>query len=126
MSIREKIIEFMENADYKPMSKEELAVKFDIGRKDLKEFYQIVSSLEKEGVIVKAKNDKYGLIDNDYLVTGILQGHEKGFGFLIANDRTRKDVFIPAENMNGAMHKDKVIVNITRREEEGKREEGEV
>ena len=34
MSIREKIIEFMEVEEYKPMSKEELAVNFDIDRKE--------------------------------------------------------------------------------------------
>lgn len=126
MTIREKIIKFMDDENYKPMSKEELAVKFDMGRKDLKEFYEIIYNMEKEGTVVKTKNEKYGLIDNDHLITGRLQGHEKGFGFLIANDKERKDIFIPAENMNGAMHGDKVIVNITRREEEGRREEGEV
>lgn len=126
MTIREKIIKFMDDENYKPMSKEELAVKFDMGRKDLKEFYEIIYNMEKEGMVVKTKNEKYGLIDNDHLITGKLQGHEKGFGFLIANDKERKDIFIPAENMNGAMHGDKVIVNITRREEEGRREEGEV
>ena len=69
---------------------------------------------------------KYALIDNDYLVVGTIEGHQRGFGFLIPKDKTRDDVFIPAENMNGAMHGDRVIVNITRRNEFGKREEGEV
>jgi ribonuclease R len=126
MTIREKMIKFMEDENYRPMSKEELAVEFDMGKDDLKAFYQVIYGMEKEGLVVKTRNGKYGLIDNDYLITGKLQGHEKGFGFLIPDDKTRKDIFIPAENMNGAMHGDKVIVNITMREEEGRREEGEI
>lgn len=126
MSIREKIIEYMEEKKYKPMIKEELAVQFNMERGDLKDFYKILESLEKEGVIIKAKNERYGLIDNDYLVTGKLDGHEKGFGFLISKDKDREDIFIPAENMNGAMHGDKVIVNITQRRIGDRREEGEV
>ncbi len=116
----------MEEKQYKPMLKEELAVAFNMGMEDLKKFYDVLKGLEKEGVIIRAKNDRYGLIDNDYLVTGKLDGHEKGFGFLISEDKDREDIFIPAENMNGAMNGDKVIVNITRRKEGDKREEGEV
>lgn len=126
MSIRELIIEFMEEKKYKPMLKEELAVQFDIERRDLESFYKVLGGLEKEGIVIKAKNDKYGLIDNDYLVAGVLEGNERGFGFVIPNDKTRKDIFIPAENMNGAMHGDRVIANITRRQEADRREEGEI
>ena len=126
MKIRERIIKFMEEKTYKPMLKEELAVKFDIERENLKKFYEVLEGLEKEGLIIKAKNNRFGLIDNDYLVTGRLDGHEKGFGFLISDDKDREDIFIPAENMNGAMNGDRVIVNITRRKSTDKREEGEV
>ena len=126
MTVREKIMKFMENENYNPMSKEELAVEFDMGSKDLKKFYEVIDQMEKEGLVVKTKNAKYGLIDNEYLITGKLQGHERGFGFLIPEDKERKDIFVPAENMNGAMHGDKVIVNITRRGDEDRREEGEI
>ena len=126
MSIRTTVIEMMEEKKYKPMLKEELAVQFDIERKDLESFYKILEGLEKEGIIIKAKNDRYGLIDNDYLIAGTLDGNEKGFGFVVTKDKSRGDVFIPAENMNGAMHGDKVIATITRRQEGSKREEGEI
>ena len=38
MSVRENIIKFMEEKNYKPMLKEELVVKFNIEREDLKKF----------------------------------------------------------------------------------------
>lgn len=126
MSIREKIIEFMEEKKYKPMLKEEIAIQFDIERQDLKSFYKILSDLEKEGRIIRTKNEKYGLIDNDYLVAGTLEGNERGFGFVIPNEKAKADIFIPVENMNGAMHGDKVIATITRRQEGERKEEGEI
>lgn len=49
MSIRELIIEFMEEKSYKPMLKEELAVQFNLERKDLENFYKILEGLEKKG-----------------------------------------------------------------------------
>lgn len=126
MSIRERIVELMESKKYRPMLKEELAVYFDIDKKDIKSFYKILESLEKEGLIIKTKNEKYALIDNDYLVVGTIEGNERGYGFLLPKDKTREDIFIPAENMNGAMHGDRVVVNVIKRKELGKREEGEV
>ena len=35
----------------------------------------------------------------------------------VSKDKQEQDIFIPAENMNGAMHGDRVIANLT----EGKR-----
>ena len=126
MSIRENIVEFMESNDYKPMIREEMAVKFNIEKGDLKEFYKILDGLEKEGVLIRNNKDKYGLIKSDYLVVGRLQGHEKGFGFVIPNDKTKEDIFIPAENMNSAMNGDTVVANLLKRNESGRRQEGEI
>ena len=77
MSIKEKIIELMSQKDYKPMSKEELLVKFDIPIEFKKEFFKVLRDLEKEGTIIKSANERYGKIDTDYLVVGKLQGHER-------------------------------------------------
>lgn len=126
MSLREKIIELMEEKNYKPMLKEELAIEFGIDNRDRLDFYKVIEGLEKEGVIIKSKNDKYGLINSDFLVAGILEGNEKGFGFVITKNKSREDVYISAENMNGAMHGDRVIANLIKRSEGGRREEGEI
>ena len=126
MSIKEKIIEFMSQKDYKPMLKEELLVKFDIPIEFKKEFFKVLKDLEKEGIIIKSSNERYGKIDTDYLVVGKLQGHERGFGFVMPEEKENPDVYISAEAMNGAMHGDKVVANVTKRSESGKRQEGEI
>lgn len=127
MSIRERIVELMNSKEYKPMLKEELFVEFGLDFEFRREFYKILTSLEKEGLIIKTKNERYGPLNNEYLLMGKLQGHEKGFGFVIAESKeAREDIFIPAEAMAGAMNGDKVIVNIVKRSDAGKREEGEI
>lgn len=126
MGIRENIINFMKDEAYKPMLKEELAIKFGLKGKEIKTFYKILEDMEREGIIFKIKNDRYGLIDKMNLVVGKLEGNEKGFGFLIPEDKEREDIFIPAEEMNGALHGDKVVVRIINRREIGKKEEGEI
>lgn len=126
MSIREIIVELMKEKDYKPLLREELAAHFNIDKGEAKEFYKILDGLEKEGVIVCNKNGKYGLLNSEYLIVGTLQGHEKGFGFVIPSDKEIDDIFIAAENMNSAMNGDTVIANITKRKEGDKKVEGEI
>ncbi|MFA5577395.1 MAG: ribonuclease R [Tissierellaceae bacterium] len=126
MSIREEIIELMKTKKYKPKLKEELAIYFDLEKKEFKDFFSILEGLEKEGLLIKTKNERYVLIDNDYLVVGKVEGNERGFGFLIPDIKARDDIFIPGENLNGAMHGDRVVVNVTRRGQGSRREEGEV
>ena len=126
MTIREKILELVNAKDYKPMIKEEILTKFDIDVSSKKEFYKILDSLEKEGLIIKTGNERYAPINKDYLVVGTLEGNERGFGFVIPDDKDREDVFIPAENMIGAMHGDRVIANILNKSIGGRRDEGEI
>ena len=126
MNIREAIVEFMESKEYRPMLREELLIKFGIDKSESKEFYKVLEGLEKEGILVRNQNHRYGLLNTDYLVVGKLEGHEKGFGFVISKDKVREDVFITAENMNGAMNGDTVVANILKKSEAGKREEGEI
>lgn len=126
MSLRENIVEFMEKKIYKPMLKEELAIQFGLEGKEIGVFYKVLEDMEREGIIIKTRNERYGLIEKMNLIVGKIEGNERGFGFLIPDDKTKEDVYIPAEDMNGALHGDKVVVRITSRYLPGKKEEGEV
>lgn len=126
MGIRRNIIKFMEEKSYKPMLKEEIGIRFGLEGKELNALYNALDDMEKEGVIIRNRNERYGLIDKMNLAVGKLEGNEKGFGFLIADDKTKEDIFIPAEGMNGGLHGDRVVVRITSKGEIGRKEEGEV
>lgn len=126
MGIKQTLISFMREEAYRPMDIQELVAVFDINPDEYKPFKKALKSMEKEGLIVRTKKDKFALPERLGLITGKIQVHQKGFGFLIPEVEGEKDVFIPSSCMNGAMNNDKVIVQITRDDLNGKKREGEV
>ncbi|WP_352418959.1 ribonuclease R [Proteiniborus sp.] len=126
MNTKEKIVEFMEKQAYKPMLREELARAFEIEVVEYKDFFKLLDEMENEGLIIKTHKDRYGIPEKMNLVVGRLQCHQRGFGFLIPENKELSDVFISAQDMNGALHGDKVVVRLITKSSEGRRQEGEV
>lgn len=129
MITKEELLEYMWHNSYKPMMAEELAEwlvdkKFII--EDRKVFVALLNELEEEGKIVRNRKGRYGLPQKMNLVAGRLQGSPKGFAFLIPDDVQEQDVFVSNENLNGAMHNDRVILRLHRHLEDGRKREGEV
>jgi ribonuclease R len=125
LSIRETVVEFMKEKIYKPISIYELASALNIEKSNFNMFQDVIENMEKDGEIIKTRTEHYGVPEKMGLVVGKLQGHQKGFGFVIP-EVEEPDVFIPISNMGGAMHGDKVIAKVTREQNEGKRREGEI
>ncbi|TZE81225.1 ribonuclease R [Calorimonas adulescens] len=125
MSIRDKILDYMNEESYKPLSINELMKAFNIQKSEKQQIEKILRDLEKDGKIVKNSKGLYGLPHHMGMVAGKIQGNEKGFGFLIREDG-ENDIFISSSNMNGAMDGDKVFVKLIGEGQEGKRQEGEV
>ncbi|MEG0371304.1 MAG: ribonuclease R [Clostridium sp.] len=125
--IKEQIYEFMREEAYKPLKAEEIAIIFDIRKQDMHTLKRTLDEMESEGLVIKTRNDRYASPDRLGLIKGRLQGHHKGFGFVIQDAEDAEDLFIPLQNMNGAMNGDQVIAKIVRdASETGKRTEGEV
>lgn len=125
MEIKEILISFMTEQAYKPMNLKELSKVFDIRKGDMKEFTNLLTEMEQDGDIVKTRTEYYGIPERMGLVIGKFQGHQRGFGFVIA-DEERPDIFIPADNVNGAMNGDKVLAKVLKEENKGKKCEGEI
>lgn len=126
MGVKQTLLSFMREEAYRPMDIQELVSVFDINPDEYKSFKKVLKSMEKEGVIVRTKKDKFGVPERLGLITGKLQVHQKGFGFLLSDTEGEKDVFIPSSSMKGAMNGDRVLVQITREDLNGKKREGEV
>lgn len=124
--LKENILSYMRQEAYKPMKIEELADLFEIKKKEMGSFYAVIDDLEMDGQIIKTRNSKYGLPDKMNLIVGRLQGHAKGFGFVMPDTPESEDIYVSAENMNGAMNNDTVIVRISGNVVPGKRIEGEI
>jgi ribonuclease R len=125
MSIRGKIIDFMREQAYKPMDIQELERVFDVKKQGRIDFSKTLKSMEMDGEIVKTRTEHYGVPEKMGLVVGKLQGHQKGFGFVIP-ETERPDVFVASPNLNGAMNSDRVVVKIIKEAPGGKKTEGEI
>ncbi|MBM7834743.1 ribonuclease R [Clostridium sardiniense] len=126
MGIKNTLLDFMREDAYKPMDLKELTSVFDIKSDEYRAFKKVLKAMEKEGLVVRNKSDKYTIPERVGLVAGKLQGHQRGFGFLIPEAEGEKDVFIPSSAMNGAMNGDRVLVHVTRDDKNGKKREGEI
>lgn len=126
MSLKETLLDFMKEKAYRPMDLQELVKVFNIVGDEYKPFKKALKTMEKEGLIIKTKKEKYALPARLGLVTGRLQAHERGYGFMIPDNEGDKDVFIPSSFINGAMNGDRILVQVTREDQKGKKREGEV
>jgi ribonuclease R len=123
---KERIVAFMRDAAYKPLLLKELMVILDVPKSDAELFNQVISELEDEGRIYKTHGNRYGIPARLNLVTGRIQGHERGYAFLMPDDELLEDIFIPADSLKGAMHGDKAVARVNRKSSSDKRMEGEI
>lgn len=109
--MEEKILELL-TQDEKALSVYEINDSLGLKSVDeLKELLKVLNKLEDELKIYRTKKDNYLLFTNSHLKIGKMSMNKKGFGFVdIEGD---EDVFIAPPNVNGAIHGDKVIVEIT-------------
>ncbi len=112
MEIKEKILGVLKKGNYPPKYIEQLMELIGISLGERRVFEEILNEMVEEGLIIQTKKKKYALPERLGFIIGQLQGHPKGFGFLIPDDSKEKDVYIAAENINGAMHNDRVIVRL--------------
>jgi len=119
------ILEFMQRKDYVPMKAKELAIIFNVQKENLDEFKNILAKLEHDEKIIKNRRNKYSINEIETLV-GTFKNN-KSFGFVVPdNKKESKDIFISKKYFNGAKDNDKVVVQITKQEEKGKKPEGKV
>lgn len=126
MDLTKKVLNYMKEEAYSPLLLVELARAIGAKSEEQKELKRILIHMEEEGLIVRTRKKRYGLPEKMNLVVGVLQGSQKGFGFLVPDNPKEKDLYIPVENLNGAMHNDKVIARITLGSIGGNKREGEV
>ena len=68
--------------------------------------------LEDEVVIYRSNKNKYMMLEDSHLKKGVMRVNKKGFGFVEVGG-LEDDIFISSDNMNGAIHDDVVLVEIT-------------
>ncbi|MDQ0225339.1 ribonuclease R [Bacillus sp. 7586-K] len=122
----DKLLAFMKEEAYKPLTVQELEEAFGIeDSAEFKDFVKALVAMEDQGLVVRTRSNRYGLPEKMNLLKGKLIGHAKGFAFLDPEDPSLDDVFIPPTELKTAMHGDTVLVRVSA-ETSGSRQEGTV
>ena len=79
---------------------------------ELEEMNEELRKLEDEVIIYRSNKDKYMMLENSHLRKGIMRANKKGFGF-VEVEGMDDDIYISSDHMNGAIHDDVVLVEIT-------------
>ena len=121
---RKKVIyDFICDDLYVPMKAKEIAVVLNVPKTQKHELMEVLDALLADGKVELTGKGKY-VKSNGKFLTGIFTAHPRGFGF-VAVEGEEEDIFIPADQTNGALHMDTVQVAIARTSG-GKRKEGTI
>ena len=129
MELKEKIMEYMKEDAYRPLSAEDLAEGMQLAEDDLTAFWPALAELEATAAVIKNRSDLYGLPERMNLVVGRLSMSGKGYGFIIPDVREKEtdtDVFVPGAMLASAMHNDRVVARVTPSSIPGRSREGEI
>lgn len=110
MSFSEYLLQFMKEQAYKPMTEGELLTALNIDPREKDFLLKTLNYMEKQGLIVKNRRGRYGVPEKMNLIIGELEGHPGGYAFLLPDNPELDDIYVSREDMNGAMHGDKVLV----------------
>ncbi|WP_332629983.1 ribonuclease R [Halalkalibacter flavus] len=123
--IQQLLSHFRETAE-KPLSIKEIEDSFNIKSSDeFKELVKALNELEHRGLVVRTRTDRYGIPEKMNLVRGRVQGHAKGFAFIIPEEPGMDDVYVTSGDLNSAMNGDTVLVRLNQKSS-GSRPEGQV
>ena len=124
--LKERLLGLINDPAYTPLKKEELALIFDIHPTEMPMFYNFLEELEEDGYIGKTKTGKIASPKSMGYFVGKFVAHRKGFGFVESDEEYIQDLFIPAADVNGAMHNDRVVAEITKPATDERRAEGAI
>lgn len=124
--LKERLLGLINDPAYTPLKKEELALIFDIHPTEMPMFYNFLEELEEDGYIGKTKKGKIASPKSMGYFVGKFVAHRKGFGFVESDEEYIQDLFIPAADVNGAMHNDRVVAEITKPATDERRAEGAI
>ena len=110
--MRDDIINLLENSD-RAMDIYELQNALGIQKvEDLTSLTEELRKLEEEAILYCSHKDKYMMISKSHLRKGIMRVNKKGFGF-VEVDGMDEDIYVDSDHMNGAIHDDVVLVEVT-------------
>ena len=110
--MRDDILNILKNSD-KALDIYELHDMLHINTVEgAKELTDELRKLTDEVVVYHSNKDKYMMLEKSHLRKGVMRTNKKGFGF-VEVENMDDDIYVAQDNMNGAIHDDIVLVEIT-------------
>ncbi len=111
---KDKALQFVRSLKASSFTFRDLVRVLDLESDERRSLQRYLDDLDADGIIHRIKRGRYSLPARENLVAGTLSCHRDGYGFLIPDDRSvhKEDIFIPARNMEDALHEDRVLVKV--------------
>lgn len=120
ISLKDKILNLL-NRKNKALSIEELDHLLELKTaSDFRLLEDTINEMCNDYTIYRTNKNRYMTFDRSPLKKGILRVNKKGYGFVEIPEE--EDIYIEANNINGALHNDLVVAEITGRKEKNKLE----
>ncbi len=104
-----------------PLTPDDLAQRLKIGDAQRVQFESDLVELERAGRIVRNRAGLLLLAARAHLLSGQVQGHRDGFGFLLRDDGG-PDLVLPEHEMSKVLHGDRVLVRVSGQDRRGRTE----
>jgi ribonuclease R len=112
---RQKILDLFAKTPNSRLTPAEILRRAGFSRDDLQLVVDGLRELTREGSLVRLKKNHYAFPDGQNLVTGRIQAHPDGYGFLIPDDKSAEDLYLSRREMRRVMHGDRVRVRADRK-----------
>lgn len=119
------ILKMTEDESYVPMTIKEIAFFMAVPISLEDDFNNSIEKLLKNGYLMLTKKGKVISTKSRGFIRGIFDATNKGFGFVRVPFEDN-DIFIPRDKVNGATHKDVVLVKIHNESSASKKRDGEI
>ena len=118
---RELILQVMSEHGI-PIKKNELLEILEIKEVEISIIEKRLRAMVRQGQILINRKNVICIADKLNLIAGKVLGHPDGFGFLIPEDKTQKDIFLTPREMSQVFNNDRVMVQVTGQDRKGKME----
>ena len=111
----EDILTFLERKATSPLKVKDLARALNVPTHEHAGLRSLLRDMAARGLVYPTKGQRFARPERLNLLVGRLQVVKSGAGFVVLDDRSEPDVFVPAPRMAGAVDGDQVVVRIEKR-----------
>jgi ribonuclease R len=122
--IKNRIVKLINGDKYRPMTIAEILIKLEL--ENSPEIRNLMRELIDDMYIIVTKKERIISPNQAGIFVGKFISHRKGFGFVESDKEDERDLYIQSKDVNGAMHGDRVMAEITREASGDKRAEGKI